>query len=103
TGYLGSEQFPPFIAWLVEHSGGKYKLKEVKNHRGETTYAVEENPDYHGKTLEGYYAPESAIVFANEFHNWSREIKDVFLKQALEKGYFSINNPNGGLAEIYVP
>lgn len=103
TGYVGSEQFPPFIAWLVEHSGGKYKLKVTHNHRGDKTFAVEENPEYKGQTLEGYYPPESAIVFANEFHNWSREIKDVFLKQALEKGYFSINNPNGGLSEIYVP
>lgn len=44
-----------------------------------------------------------AVVFANEFHNWSKDNKDTLMKEALEKGLFTINNPNGGLAQIYVP
>lgn len=101
TGYIGSEHFPPFLDFLVQHSGGKYKLEEVRP--GTKKYKVVENPDYKGELLPGYYPPSSGIVFANEFHNWSKQLKDDFLKQALEKGVFDINNPNGGLAQIYVP
>jgi len=102
TGYFGSGQFPPFLRYLVEHSDGKYKLEEVEENR-EKTYKIVENPEYQGKTLPGYFSPDTAVLFANEFHNWSRDLKDTFLKQALEKGYFSINSPHGGLSEIYVP
>lgn len=101
TGFIGSEQFPPFLEFLVKHSDGKYKLDEVPGKP--PTYRIIENPDYKGETLPGYSSPDKGVVFANEFHNWSREVKDEFLKQALEKGYFSINHPNGGLNEIYVP
>ena len=102
TGYVGSDKLPPFLEYLVLHSDGKYKLEDSSTfgHRGQRIVL---NPDYQGVTLPGYYSPDQAIVFANEFHNWSRELKDSFLKQALEKGYFSINNPNGGVSEIYVP
>ncbi|MGZ3722012.1 MAG: hypothetical protein ACXVA9_03715 [Bdellovibrionales bacterium] len=102
TGYVGSDKFPPFLEFLVMHSDGKYKLEEERTFNNKVTKIVP-NPDYQGTTLPGYSSPDKAVVFANEFHNWSREIKDSFLKQALEKGYFSINNPNGGLTEIYVP
>lgn len=102
TGFVGSDKLPPFLEYLVLHSDGKYKLEETATfgHKGSKIIL---NPEYQGKTLPGYYSPDKAIVFANEFHNWSRELKDSFLKQALEKGYFSINNPNGGVSEIYVP
>src|SRR5262249_19098719 len=102
-GFLGSDNFPPFLKWLVEHSDGKYMIEEDIGNMGKKIFRVVHNPDYQGKTLPGYFSPDQGIVFANEFHNWSREVKDSFLKQALEKGYFSINNPNGGLSEIYVP
>lgn len=102
TGYVGSGQTPPFLEFLVQHSGGKYAFQEVGGERGPVKRIVL-NPAYKGETLPGYYPPESAVVFANEFHNWSRQSKDDFLKQAIEHGYFTINNPNGGLAEIYVP
>ncbi|MBX3022327.1 MAG: hypothetical protein KF799_11695 [Bdellovibrionales bacterium] len=103
TGYVGSESFPPFLAFLVQHSGGKYKLEKKQNSRGEDTFFVVENTSYSGETLEGYFSPESAVVFVNEFHNWSKQLKDDVIKQALEKGLFHINNPNGGLSEISVP
>jgi len=102
TGYIGSESFPPFLEFLVQHSGGKYKLEEGQSN-GKPVTRVIKNPDYKGETLPGYYAPNKGIVFVNEFHNWSKQLKDDFLKQALEKGVFNINNPNGGLSEIYVP
>lgn len=98
TGYVGSSQFPPFLQFLVEHSGGKYILKK----EGSET-SIHQNPDWKGFNLPGHAAPESAVVFVNEFHNWSKEIKDVLIKQALEKGIFNINNPRGGLQEIQVP
>lgn len=103
TGFIGSEAFPPFLAFLVQHSGGRYKIEEKANPRGEKTFYVVENPEYRGEVLEDYYAPETGVVFINEFHNWSRQLKDDVVKQALEKGLFTINNPNGGLSEIYVP
>lgn len=95
TGYVGSDNFPPFLKFLIEHSGGRYLL--------DGSNAVRENPDWKGQDLPGFPAPSSAVVFINEFHNWSKEIKDVFVKQALEKGIFEINNPRGGLTQIEVP
>jgi ATP-dependent Clp protease ATP-binding subunit ClpA len=91
TGYVGSSNISPFIKWLVDHSGGRYNLivKGEKQH-------VEEDPNWNGKT-------DKAVVYVDEFHNWSSEAKDALLKQALEKGYFPINNPGDGIAEIYVP
>lgn len=103
TGYIGSEIFPPFLAFLVQHSGGKYMLQEVPNHNGKPITSIVDNPDYKGETLPGYYAPETGIVFLNEFHNWAKQLKDDVVKQAIEKGYFTINAPHGGLTEIYVP
>jgi len=99
TGYVGSENFPPFLEFLVQHSGGKYKLEEA----GKKVFKIVLNPDYKGETLPGYHPPNTGVVFVNEFHNWSKQLKDDFLKQALEKGVFTVNNPNGGLNEIYVP
>ena len=99
TGYIGSENFPPFLKFLVEHSGGKYLLEEV----GKGTFKVVENPDWKGEDLPGFESAKAAVVFVNEFHNWSKEIKDQFIKRAIEKGTFVINNPNGGLTEIHVP
>lgn len=98
TGYIGSESFPPFLKFLVEHSGGKYKLEKA-----EKGFKIVDNPDWKGFSLPNSAPPESGVVFINEFHNWSKEIKDVFVKQALEKGIFTINNPNGGLSQIQVP
>ncbi len=98
TGYVGSENLPPFLEFLVNHSGGRYKLDKA-----EEGLKIIENPDWKGSNLPNFAPPESAVVFINEFHSWSKEIKDVFIKQALEKGLFSVNNPNGGLAQIQVP
>ncbi|MCB0420524.1 MAG: AAA family ATPase [Bdellovibrionales bacterium] len=103
TGYVGSDQFPPFLKFLVDHSGGRYVLKEEEGPRGTQT-SIHQNPKWaEGKNIEGALPPESAVVFVNEFHNWSKKSKDNFLKQALEKGIFEVNNPNGGLDKIYVP
>ncbi len=102
TGYVGSENLPPFLQFLVHHSGGKYKLEEFKD-GSKTLTRIIDNPDWKGELLPGYTAPNRGIVFVNEFHNWSKQLKDDFLKQALEKGVFTINNPQGGLSEIYVP
>ncbi|MCB0341766.1 MAG: AAA family ATPase [Pseudobdellovibrionaceae bacterium] len=103
TGYVGSDNFPPFLQFLVDHSGGRYQVKTRESIRGDEYY-VAENPKWHpGVNENGSYSPENAVVYVDEFHNWSKEAKDAILKQGLEKGKFEINNPNGGLAEIYVP
>lgn len=98
TGYIGSDKFPDFLKFLVEHSGGKYKLEG----EGRDTKIVK-NSEWNGHPLPGFAPPSSGVVFINEFHNWSKEIKDVFVKQALERGIFKISNPNGGLTQIQVP
>lgn len=103
TGFVGSDNFPPFLDFLVKHSNGRYKLEEELNPMGKKTIRVVVNPEYQGQTLPGYFPPNKGVVFLNEFHNWAKQFKDDVVKEALEKGYFSINNPNGGLAEIFVP
>lgn len=103
TGYLGSDNFPPFLEFLVKHSNGRYMLDELENPMGKKSIRILENPDYKGETLPGYNAPTEGLIFLNEFHNWSKEMKDAVIKQALEKGYFTVNNPNGGVDKIYVP
>jgi len=99
TGYVGSSSFPPFLRWCIEHSGGKYKLVEMKGQKG-PEYKVEKNPEWKGKSLPGTVPPERAIVFINEFHDWSYNIKNDFLKQFIEKGIIPINNPNGGISQM---
>jgi ATP-dependent Clp protease ATP-binding subunit ClpA len=102
TGYHGADNFPKFLEFLVLHSDGRYILQRVPEEK-KPTFRIIENTNYKGKTLPGYFPPNKGIVFANEFHNWSKQIKDDFLKQAIEKGIFTINAQNGGLAEIHVP
>lgn len=103
TGYVGSDQFPPFLEFLVNHSGGRYLMQPMRSPMGGVSYSIVENPEWKGENIPGYFTPDKAVVFANELHNWSKDNKDVLLKQALEKGYFTVNNPNGGVAQIYVP
>lgn len=107
TGHVGSEGLPKLLEFLVLRSGGRYRIERIAPDpaKGEKleSFKVMENEDWKGKSLPNFAPPEKAIVFINEFHNWSKQLKDDFLKQALEKGYFSINNPNGGVSEIYVP
>lgn len=106
TGYKGSDDFPPLLKFLVEHSGGRYVLTEIKVKGEKSQFKVEENPAWIAngrKSLPGFESPENAVLFVNEFHNWSKELKDAFVKQAFEKGVFEINSPNGGLAQIVVP
>lgn len=97
TGYIGSDKFPPFLKWCVEHSGGKYQLIATKDARGQEVFKVIQNPNWSGKNLAGFIPPERAVLFINEFHDWSRYVKNSFLKQLLEKGVVPINNPNGGV------
>lgn len=101
TGYVGSDAFPPFLEFLVKHSGGRYLMQKVEGPK--PAWRVIENTEWKGQNLPGYWTPDRAVVFANELHNWSKSNKDILLKQALEKGYFTINNPNGGVAQMYVP
>lgn len=108
TGYVGSSgksKMTPFIRWLVKFSGGKYKIVEDhSNSKDKEDPYIIENPAWEpGLVLEGYYPPEMGVLFVNEFHNWSSEAKDIFLKQFLEKGYISLNNPGQGVSELYVP
>ncbi len=98
TGYIGSDEFPPFLEFLVNHSGGRYLLSKSGN-----GFKVVENSMWKGVPLPGYNSPSSAVVFLNEFHDWSKNAKNVLVKRFLERGTVPINNPKGGLKEIDVP
>lgn len=102
TGYVGTENMPKLLVFLVEHSGGKYEIQEVKEDGKKTLFRVIENPEFKGEYLPGFDTPDQGIVFFNQFQNWPRSLKDAF-KEFFSTGKFVINNPNGGLNEIYVP
>lgn len=102
TGFVGSDQEPKLIKWLVEVSGGKYIMEQTMTMSG-PAHKVIKNPAWQGKPLPGTVAPDKAILYINEFHNWSYDAKDDPLKEFLEKGIFRINNPNGGETLIQVP
>lgn len=110
TGYIGSENLPPILKFLVYHSGGRYKIVEIRD-PGDTTgqkpvkYKIEENKSWQpGDLLPGYASPESGIVYLDEFHDWSESLKNAVVKKAVEYGgYWKVNNPNGGVSQIYVP
>lgn len=108
TGYKGSDSLSPLVRWLVLHSGGKYIIKdggeESSAANKKSTPEVHLNPEWRpGQVLEGFYGPEEAVLFANELHDWSKEMINKFLKESLEKGFFNIGNPGNGLAQIKVP
>lgn len=105
TGYVGSENFPPVLKFLVDHSGGRYRLVEMETARGGSSYKIEENPLWRpGDILPGYSSPDRGVIYFDEFHDWAMSLKNAVVKKAVEyEGYWKINNPNGGLSEIYVP
>ncbi len=104
-GYVGSNELPELLRFLVKHSGGRYALEKTEGRGGEERVYVVENKDWSpGQVFPGYYPPEMGAIFINEFHNWSKEAKDLILKMALSDGYFPINNPGTkGVGKMYVP
>lgn len=104
TGYVGSENFPPFLEFLVNHSGGRYmKVKAEGGPNEKPKYKVIENPNWK-PNAQFDFVPERAVLYLDEFHKWSKDIKDLFIKKALESdGTFRIYNPNEGLDKISVP
>lgn len=102
TGYVGSGKISALNRFLIQHSGGRYQIKSTPGPRGDE-YVVE-NPDWKpGQVLENYFAPEDGALFINEFHDWSLVAKNTILKEAIEKGYFTIGDPGQGLNRIQVP
>lgn len=102
-GYVGSEEITDFVKFIVNHSGGRYIIERNKSITGKIESRVVENPMWEGKNLPGYNAPEDAVIFVNEGHNWSSQAKDALLKQAIEKGYYKTNGVNGGVEALYSP
>lgn len=108
TGYKGSGGITTFVRWLVKFSAGRYQIINkgdfYQDQMNQEDAFVIENAEWKpGMVLDGYLPPELGVVFANEFHNWSKSAKDEFLKQFIEKGYVSLNNPGRGVSELYVP
>lgn len=102
TGYVGSGKISALNRFLVQHSGGRYKIEQTKSPNPEE-YIVE-NPSWRrGQVLENYSAPQDGVLFINELHDWSQEMKNTLLKEALEKGSFVIGNPGAGVNRIEVP
>lgn len=101
TGYVGSKNLSPYIRYLVEHSCGKYKIKSSGGFGSEASESVVENEEWKGEPIPG--VPCRAFVFVNEWHDWAKKSTNIVLKEALEKGLFKINNPNGGLKQLQIP
>lgn len=102
TGYIGSKEVSPLIRFVVDHSGGRYKISYTKGN--EASEFVEENLNWKpGQVVENTFAPEDGVIFVNEFHDWSKEMKNVILKEALERGYFTVGNPGPGVNRVEVP
>jgi len=102
TGYVGSKNLSPLVRFLVKHSAGKYRIVKPQDEQ-EQEYVVLNEEWKPGQVLPDYFAPEDAILFVNELHDWSAEQINELLKEALEKGYFKINNPGPGLNRLQVP
>lgn len=102
TGYVGSGKLSALNRFLVLHSGGRYEIKKTEGHSPEE-YVVENQAWKPGQVREGYFAPENGVLYINEFHDWSRELKNTLLKELLEKGYSTIGNPGPGVNRIQVP
>lgn len=98
VGHEGAGKFPPFLAFLAEHSGGRYQVKKRIFLGGSTEVYLEEDPNWDPKTV-----PERGIVYIDGFQNWSSDMKDAFLAQAVETGIFQLNNPTAELSSISVP
>jgi ATP-dependent Clp protease ATP-binding subunit ClpA len=96
-GYIGSNEMPSLLKFLVEHSGGRYQLGTEKDSQGKDRVVVNQNPEWKsekGLLLSG--GADKAVIFVNEAHNIPKSIKDNVLKQVMEKGIFTINNPGQG-------
>lgn len=102
TGYVGSGKVSALNRFLVLHSGGRYEIKKTEGPNPEE-YIVENSNWRPGKVLDGYFAPQDGALFINEFHDWSLEAKNAILKEALEKGYFTVGSPGKGVNRIQVP
>lgn len=105
-GYIGSEELPDLLKFLVEHSGGKYRLGEVTNSRGEVKQVVELTPNWKQGDFLLHPSPHKTVIFVNEAHDIPRIVKNDILKQAIERGIFPITNPGNtphSVREIQLP
>ncbi|MDX9730297.1 MAG: hypothetical protein RBT63_00865, partial [Bdellovibrionales bacterium] len=102
TGYKGSDHVSALIRFLVQHSGGRYEIHKTPGPNPEE-YVIESKSWRPGQVLPGYSAPQDGAIYVNELHDWSKELKNSILKEALEKGFFTIGNPGPGLNRIEVP
>lgn len=102
TGYVGSGKLSALNRFLVLHSGGRYEIKKTEGNTPEE-YIVENQSWKPGQVRAGYYAPQDGVLFVNEYHDWSHELKNTLLKEAFEKGYFTVGNPGPGVNRIQVP
>jgi len=103
-GYANAGELTALLRFLVEHSGGKYKLTILKNQRGDEKTIIEKGPNFYGEFTGK--KPHRAVIFVNEAHNIPKEVKDDLLKQAIERGRFPITNPGqtaDSVSEIRLP
>lgn len=102
-GLIGSNSLSAFNRFLILHSGGKYLIGEKQEGTSTSEYVVENQDWKPGQVLKDYFAPEDAVVYVNELHDWSMDAKNTLLKEFLEKGFSSIGSPGPGLNRIQVP
>ncbi|MGE3975203.1 MAG: hypothetical protein AB7F59_11825 [Bdellovibrionales bacterium] len=95
TGYVGSAEIPGLVRFVVTHSGGEYLLRWNEGAGpGEQPWSVHKNPDWKpGMVIEGYKDPAKSAVYVNEFHDWTTEGSNAFLKRFLELGIVPLRSP----------
>jgi len=103
SGYIGSEQYPPFVNFLIEHSSGRYQRVSAGGAKG----LIVENSQWIVETLRDQ--SEIPIIEIYSYRN-IEELQAAppskisnYLLQLIEYGKASIANSDGGLDEIIVP
>jgi ATP-dependent Clp protease ATP-binding subunit ClpA len=102
TGYIGSDEIPPFIKFLVKHSGGKYHIETIEGDNGKEKDVVVEGPDPRAKGKG--FSPHEAVVVIEKLDQWSSEQIRKVLVDFISEGRITLRAPTKhGASEIVLP
>ena len=101
NGYMGSDEIPPFIQFLIDHSCGRYEV--VMPEPPQKGYAIYENPNWLKEIDPTISCPEDGVIHFKNIHLWSQDYKDTILKPLLKDGTIELQQNAGGVFKIHVP